>query len=128
MGSITRSTGMLGGIIGGAPHMGEDFYSLVYDQQFAGPTTTAADTVVAYAQQTAYVPGHSVNVPNNLVSDTMLISSAIGYYSPFADYVMRGQEAIPKELAIKRIAKYRKKHPEEFTAPLETMKKKVYGD
>lgn len=42
------------------------------------------------------------------------------------DYVFGEKEVLPIDVAMRRIEKYRKKHPEEFTRPLEQMYKKAY--
>jgi hypothetical protein len=46
---------------------------------------------------------------------------------PMHDFVFRGDEYIPLDVAEKRITAWRKKHPEDFEA-LDTMKKKAYPE
>lgn len=43
------------------------------------------------------------------------------------DYVFRGNDEIPIDVAVKRIEKYRKKHPE-FEECLNTLEKKAYPE
>ena len=55
-----------------------------------------------------------------------MTGSFISSNENLADYVFGEKEVLPVDVAMRRIEKYRKKHPEEFTKPLEKMYEKAY--
>ena len=59
-------------------------------------------------------------------SASFMTGSFISFNENLADYVFGEKEVLPVDVAMRRIEKYRKKHPEEFTKPLEKMYEKAY--
>jgi len=59
-------------------------------------------------------------------SASFVTGSFISSNENLADYVFGEKEVLPVDVAMRRIEKYRKKHPEEFTKPLEKMYEKAY--
>jgi hypothetical protein len=75
----------------------------------------------AMMQQINVQPGEMIPI-----SSSMAFSTHAFVDMRISDYVFGEKEAIPVDVAMKRIEKLRKKHPEYFE-PLEKMKEKVYG-